>query len=725
MAGGLKVSRRRSVAYGAQVAVLAGVLAITSGATTRSKSSSSKPATTKGGSTVSSSAALLPVFQGGLKNGWQDFGWSDVRQLTSSGARVDFGNYQGWLLDRNALPIEASTIVVKYRTSGTFGTFLRIGLTPVGASDVTAEANLPNPAPGKDGLRTVVIPVEKLVPSRQFFQIRFRPIQQLPAGSIVDFLSISVSNDAGSASAATQPTAATRPGEALKPGATVNVDCQSPDRKPIDSRIYGISNTGASYLTADTSQLGATINRWGGNTTSRYNFKLGNVWNTALDYYWRNVEVADGTNNAVEKFFGKNKAEGRLSAVTVPMLGWVAKDSSSYTFPVSKYGKQQSNDPDNADIGNGVASSGQKLRPPDPSATSVAIGPDDVGQWVASSLRGRTNMYFLDNEIELWYETHRDVHPEPTTYDEVLDKSIRYATAIKKNDPQAFVAGPASWGWPAYSYSAADAAAGFNNAPDRKAHGDVPLLAWYLRKMKEQQDKTGQRLLDVLDVHYYPQQTNVYGGGVGGTDPITAQLRIRSTRALWDPAYSDESWIGTAVQLLPRMKKLIDENYPGTGLSIGEWSFGGEGHMSGGLATAEALGRFGANGVTAAFYWTAPPAGSPTFWAFRAFRNVDGKGTRFQDVSIGATSTSSSVSAFASTDAANSQVVMVLLNTDPSKSINVGLAPKGCKAFTSTQTFTYDGQGNGFQAQSPQPTGGTQAVIALPKYSITVVKAVL
>jgi hypothetical protein len=28
------------------------------------------------------------------------------------------------------------------------------------------------------------------------------------------------------------------------------------------------------------------------------------------------------------------------------------------------------------------------------------------------------------------------------------------------------------------------------------------------------------------------------------------QLRNRSTRALWDPGYVDESWIGTAVQLI-------------------------------------------------------------------------------------------------------------------------------------------------------------------------------
>ena len=490
----------------------------------------------------------------------------------------------------------------------------------------------------------------------------------------------------------------------------------------IDPRIYGIGFSGASYLTADPSKLGATINRWGGNPTSRFNWKLGNVWNVALDYYWRNVTVADDTSNALETFFVKNKEAGRLSAVTVPMLGWVAKDPSSYSFAVSSFGRQQATDPGNADIGNGRSADGRKLPPPDPRTTSAAVGPDDVRQWVASSLKGRTNMYFLDNELELWNDTHRDVHPEATTYDEVLDKGVRYATAIKAADQSAVVAGPASWGWPAYFYSAADAEAGFDKAPDRRSKGDVPLLAWYLRKMKEQQDRTGQRLLDVLDIHFYPQQNNVYGGGVGGLDRATAKLRIRSTRALWDPTYIDESWIGEPVALLPRMRKLINDNYPGTGLSIGEWSFGGEGHMSGGLATAIALGRFGTEGVTAAFYWTAPPANSPTFWAFRAFRNFDGNGGTFLDNSVETRSSADAVSVFSSTNAGDSELVSVFVNTDPAKSFSAPLTMKNCGPLSKVRTYVFDGSPTGFRAG--RPTGDTPAtVIGLPPYSVVVVKA--
>ena len=64
-------------------------------------------------------------------------------------------------------------------------------------------------------------------------------------------------------------------------------------------------------------------------------------------------------------------------------------------------------------------------------------------------------------------------------------------------------------------------------------------------------------------------------------------LRIRSVRALWDPAYRDESWIGEPVRLIPRLRDWIAKNAPGVRISIGEYNFGAEKHMSGGLAVAD------------------------------------------------------------------------------------------------------------------------------------------
>jgi hypothetical protein len=269
--------------------------------------------------------------------------------------------------------------------------------------------------------------------------------------------------------------------------------------------------------------------------------------------------------------------------------------------------------------------------------------------------------YILDNEPGLCHDTHRDVHPTPLTYDELLDRTIRYGTAIRKADPEAIIAGPAEWGWVGYSYSAADQVAGFTARPDRRAHGDTPLIEWYLQKLAAHQKKTGVRVLDVLDLHFYPQGKGIGVGTEGQTDADTNALRIRSTRALWDPRYTDESWIKEPVQLIPRMRAWSDAFYPGLKLSIGEYNFGAERHMSGGLALAEALGRFGQQGLYSAFYWTYPPENSPAFYAFKAFRDYDGKGAAFLPLSM-PTDAPRDTSLFASRSADGRTATLVMLN---------------------------------------------------------------
>src|SRR5207244_13299853 len=126
-----------------------------------------------------------------------------------------------------------------------------------------------------------------------------------------------------------------------------------------------------------------------------------------------------------------------------------------------------------------------------------------------------------------------------------------------------------------------------------------------------------------LDVHYYPQASGVDSPA---SDPATQQLRIRSTRSLDDPNYTDESWIGVPVNLIPRLKAWIADNYPGTKLAITEYRWGGEKDASGAVALAVVLGTFGRDGVDMASYWQSPPIASPAGAAFRLYRNYEGHG---------------------------------------------------------------------------------------------------
>jgi hypothetical protein len=493
------------------------------------------------------------------------------------------------------------------------------------------------------------------------------------------------------------------------------LDCAATGQ-PISPLIYGVG--GASGAPWDT---GTTARRWGGNPTSRYNWEL-NTFNLTKDWFFKNTE---GAPSGYRGYLDENRQRGVKTALTVPMIGWVAKDATSYSFPVVGLGPQEATAPEAPDMGNGVGRDGKPVVPPPPTVTSVPSTPDSIARWLRriradDGDKGRSvDSYILDNEPMLWNATHRDVHPEPTTYDELLEKTIAYGTAIRQADPGAKIAGPAEWGWLAYQYSAKDVAAGVFRRPDRRAHGDEPLIPWYLRKLAEYEQKSGTKILDILDVHFYPMGEGIGITTGGKTDPATSALRIRSTRSLWDPTYKDESWIGERMRVIPLLREWIAANHPGLGISIGEWNFGAETHMSGGLAVAEVLGHFGLEGVTSAYYWTSPADRSPAFWAFRAFRNFDGNGEHFLDWTVPVKGSATLTSLFASRDSERHRVVAVLLNSSALTPLMPTVTLQGCGAVASARAFTYTGGEAGFKPLQLSSTTDPVELSVAP-YSITV-----
>jgi Glycoside hydrolase family 44 len=511
---------------------------------------------------------------------------------------------------------------------------------------------------------------------------------------------------------------------ALPGAATMFLRCKAPTH-PISPLVYGIGAR-PTHGGPDPWLLHATARRWGGNHTSRYNWELGNAWNTGKDWFFQNVDYDRAPRPAHVRFIDDDLAHGMATALTVPTIGWVAKDTRSFGFPVSLYGPQAAVAPENTDAGSGVTLRGKLLVPGPPERTSVPMPPSSVGRWArairehdgASGRRG-VQMYILDNEPTLWSETHRDVHPEPVSYDELLDRTVAYATEIRRADPEALIAGPALWGFPGCFTSGVDKAA-HPAHPDRDRHGGVALLPWWLGEVSAQEKRAGVRLIDVVDVHFYPQGQGIGVGEAGATDPGTAARRIRATRALWDPTYVDESWIAEPVRLIPRLEAWIAEMHPGLGISIGEYNFGAEQHMSGGLAVAEALGRFGERGITSAFYWDYPSKGSPAFWAFRAYRDFDGDGGRFLDESVQAESRDPMASVFASRGAGGEHMVVVLLDLDPSRSIAARVDLSSCGRVVTERRFVYVGGRSGLAKAASEPESSGVASVTLPPYSITV-----
>jgi hypothetical protein len=648
----------------------------------------------------------------GLGSGWLDYGWAPRELAPGQPAKLDLSGRGGWLLAHPGRVGAFGALVLRYRAPAEFGDFLEVRLgssTPGGQFPrVTLDATYRRALEG--GWTEVSVPLRVLNPNALAFdQVTLRAREKVSSESVF------IARIALEGSPAPDPTMVAAPAPRTGPArdARFVVDCRAAPRS-INPMIYGSAD--------EDDAMSASAIRWGGNPSTRYNWQLGNAWNTSADWFFKNVDYANDPTYSYERALEQNRKRNVATALTVPMIGWVAKDTKSYSFPVSVFGEQEAVAPELPDAGNGKTKSGTAIKPRDPSQTSVPAPPEFIGRWISTirakdKERGRSvQMVILDNEPMLWHVTHRDVHPNPVGYDELLARTVSYAAAVRKADPGVLIAGPAEWGWPAYSFSAIDAVAGFGAAPDRKAHGDVPLLPWLLAKVRARERQLGLKLLDVLDVHYYPQAQ-----GVGSaTDRVTNALRLRSTRSLWDPTYVDESWIREPVQLIPRLREWIQRSAPGLGISIGEYNFGAAEHPSGGLAQAEALGRFGTEGLTSAFYWRLPPKNSPVFWAFRAYRNFDGRGARFLDVSVPVSTIGKRVSLFASRSAGSDHVVAVLLNLDPDEPVAAKVDLRSCGTGFSERAFVYNGDANGFVGAETSAFEDGVALRRVAPYTITV-----
>ncbi|NJQ00178.1 glycoside hydrolase family 44 protein [Streptomyces zingiberis] len=430
-------------------------------------------------------------------------------------------------------------------------------------------------------------------------------------------------------------------------GPALTVDT-SIGRHAIDPNIYGI-NFADEDLAAD---LRLPVRRWGGNATTRYNFTL-DAYNAGHDWYFENLYYRNGTadlpaGSEADKFVEQNRRTGTETLLTVPMIGWTtAERNDACGFSIAKYGPQQGSDAQwRPDCGNGTASDGTEISGNDPTDTSVRIGPEFSGAWVrhlretfGAADDGGVRFYNLDNEPDLWHATHRDVHPEGATYEEIRDATYATGAALKDADPGARTLGPAGWGLNSMIYSGLDqqvcsreGGSCWSDPPERAAHDGLQFAPWYLREMRAYEERTGRRVLDYFDEHIYPQQQGVALADAG--DAATQELRLRSTRQLWDPSYVDESWINQPVQFIPRMRDLIDEHYPGTKVAITEYNWGALNHINGALAQADVLGIFGREGVDLATLWSPPGAGDPGAHAFRMFLNYDGKGGRFGETGV-------------------------------------------------------------------------------------------
>jgi hypothetical protein len=510
------------------------------------------------------------------------------------------------------------------------------------------------------------------------------------------------------------------------PRVAVQIDINA-DKKPVSRDIFGVNFE--ERPSEDASQMKFPLVRWGGNQMSRYNWEL-DVTNRAGDWYFLNLtnDTPDPAKlpygSLSDRFIEKSIVDQSKVLLQVPTIGWTPKSRDvTWSFSINKYGAQSGNECDwgeawcRKDAGNGFQRDGLTYKTGnDPTDTAKPFDSSFVGRWIDHLHKYYGNFvrhYALDNEPALWGHTHRDIHPQMTTYDEIWNYTKDYGTVIKTKDPQSVVYGPVSWGWCEYFYSAKD---GCFPGDDMKAHGDKPFLEWYLGRLNEHKQQTGTSLVDVLDIHYYPAENGI--AFTSDESKETTKRRLSSLKSLFDPAYQDPtSWIQEPVRLIPRMKELIAQNNPGMKLAITEYNFGDGGGIGSGLAQAEALALFAREGVDLATRWGGLQAGTPLEDAYKLYLNYDGKGNGVQGDIVRTTSSNfDAVGAY--TVRSGSKTYMLLFNKDTApRTADVAI---NSEFSGSAQVYRFDGKQR-LQQQPSMQTSGNSLSVTLPARSATLI----
>lgn len=306
---------------------------------------------------------------------------------------------------------------------------------------------------------------------------------------------------------------------------------------PISPYIYGLNDQ-------DPADTNTTVRRLGGNRLTGYNW-INNASNAGSDYKqssddWLCKDHLKFTNcdepaASVIDFVEQNQKAAMDSLITVPMAGYVAADKNGPVLESEK-----------APSARWKAISLRKKSPftLNPNPDSKVVYEDEFVNYLVQKLhsaaQGGIKFYDLDNEPGLWPTTHPLLHPKKTSYWELMNKSETLAYSILKIDPNAMILGPVSYGWNGFL--------SLQDAPD-SAEANQSLgtfLDFYLDQMKYIESRDGERLLHVLDVHWYPE---AQGGGKRITEnDITSasiEARLQAPRSLWDPSYIEKAGLRT------------------------------------------------------------------------------------------------------------------------------------------------------------------------------------
>jgi len=289
----------------------------------------------------------------------------------------------------------------------------------------------------------------------------------------------------------------------------VTVDANA-EKRPVSHYIFGKNNVLPSTFLNNGSNTEVTkaneagvrfVRQGGGNNSTKYN------WRQKLSSHpdWYNNVYANNWDAAAKNL--TDKMPGVQGMWSFQLLGKVAANTQN-NFPDWTYNGSKWWDGVHQNLAGGGV-----VNPAGGGKALVEGNPDlYLKEWPADSTVGILDKWFgagglgydttwyrywtMDNEPEIWSGTHDDVMKTQILAEEFMQLYFKVAKAARAKFPGIKLSGPVpanEWQW--YRYG--------NDGISYKGK-KYCWLEYFILRNAEEEKETGIKLLDILDIHYYP-----------------------------------------------------------------------------------------------------------------------------------------------------------------------------------------------------------------------------
>ena len=316
----------------------------------------------------------------------------------------------------------------------------------------------------------------------------------------------------------------------------------------------------------------------------------------------------------------------------------------------------------------------------------------------------RFEYWSMDNEMEIWSGTHSDL-PLTVTQQFLVERYLDVAKKAKKAWKDIKLTGPVAaneWQW-----------CGVDSDPNAAEERNYCWLEYFIKKVAEAQKASGVKLLDVLDIHWYPTEktyedrinwhrvffdtTYVYPGATG----------IKKVNGGWDNSLVKEFIFQ---RLNDWMNAYFGKNH-GIGLGLTETDLTTDDAMLTALIYASFLGTFMDNGVELFTPWSWGDGMDEVAHLFIRY------GHEFRVAST--SSNDSLVSAYSSVTESQDSMTIILVNRSEKMSQTVNLYVENFEALPQVQTLTLsDLSGETFVSHTENALRHGTAVASDAKFSL-------